>query len=147
MNKQIFAGIVAVSVSVLAVPSADARYDEHDAKRDCERSLSREHDFRGMRNVEVRRDGKRSYRVEGRLRRKGNDQDFYCRIRNKKVVDVYVEGDYYRDHYQDRGRDRRRYDDRNQNDYRDRGYNDNRYRHDEGYYRNEGHYPRGGWQY
>ena len=147
MNQQIIASMVVAGFSLLAVPSADARYDEHDAKRDCERAISREHDYRRTRNVEVRRDGKHSYRVEGRLRRKGNDQDFRCRIRNKKVVDLYVEGDYYRDHYQDRGRDRRQYNDHDRNDYRDRVYNDDRYRRNEGYYRNEGQYPRGGWQY
>ena len=147
MNQHIIAGMVVAGVSLLAAPSADARYDEHDAKRDCERVISREHDYRGARNVRVRRDGKHSYRVEGRLRRKGNDRDFYCRIRNKEVVDVYVEGDHYRDHYQDRGRDWGRYDDYDRNDYRDRVYNDDRYRRDQGNYRNDRYYPRGDWRY
>jgi len=145
MNKQIIASLIVAGASLLAVPSADARYDEHDAKRDCKNALSRDHGYRGARNVEVRRDGKHSYRVEGRLRTKGHDRDFYCRIRKKRVVDVYVEGD--RDRYRDRDRDRDRghHDDYYRNDYRDRVYRDDRYRRDEGSYRSDRYYPHGDW--
>lgn len=149
MNNQVFAGIAALCASMVLVPSANARYDDHDAKRDCERAISRDRGYRGARNVEVRRDGKHSYRVEGRLRMKGDDRDFYCRIRDKRVVDLYVEGDNdrYRDGYRDRGRDRGRYDDHYRNDYRERGYNDDRYRRDHGYYSDDRSYPRGDWHY
>ena len=145
MNNQIIVGIVVLVACLMVVPSADARYDEHDAKRDCERAISRDRGYRGARNVEVRRDGKHSYRVEGRLRMKGDDRDFYCRIRNKRVVDLYVEGD--RDRYRDHDRDRRGYDDHYRNDYRDRGYSDDRYRHDQGNYHGDQYYPRGDWRY
>ena len=83
----------------LAAPSAHARYDEHDAQRDCENKLSHDNRYKGLRNVNVHEQGHNSYRVTGKVRMDGNDRDFSCRIRHREVVNWHVEGSYSNGNY------------------------------------------------
>jgi len=79
----------------LATSSAYARYDEHDAKRDCERKVEQDSRYDGLRNIEVDDQGHDSYRVTGKVRMQGNDASFNCRIRHREVVSWNVRGGHH----------------------------------------------------
>ena len=85
-------GVVCLSLGTAPVY---ARYDEHDARRDCERKISTDRRYKGLRNVHVDSRGNHSYNVSGKVRMKGKDQTFSCRVRHKKVVSWRIDEDYH----------------------------------------------------
>ena len=75
----------------LGSATAQARYDEHDAQRDCEDKLSQDSRFEGWRGVQVDRNGSQNYTVTGKVRMQGErDPSFVCRIRHKEVVSWHI---------------------------------------------------------
>lgn len=85
----------------LAVPSAYATYDEHDAERDCEHKILRKSDrYKGLYDVDVKYKGHDKYRVKGKIRMDGDDAYFKCKIEDREVVDVDIESGHH-DRYDD----------------------------------------------
>jgi len=93
MNRSSLIAIgTAVCLSMAAVP-AYAKYDENDAKRDCESKISSDRRYKGLRNVHVNSQGNHSYKVTGKVQMDGKDGDFNCRIRHKEVVSWHIDSD------------------------------------------------------
>ncbi len=78
--------------TVLALSVAEARYDENDARRDCERKLRTDSRFKAMNDVRIEDQGNNSYRVKGMASLNGPDQPFNCRVRHGEVVSWNIEG-------------------------------------------------------
>jgi hypothetical protein len=76
-----------------AAPAAYANYDQHDAKRDCERKISHDRRYKGLQNVKVDDRGNHNFRITGKVRMDGKDADFNCRIRHREVVSWNIEDD------------------------------------------------------
>ena len=53
MNEPTLFCLVASLCLSLTAPAAFARYDEHDAERDCKRRISRDVRYKGTRDVRV----------------------------------------------------------------------------------------------
>ena len=103
MKHPILIGLGTLLSIALAASPAHARYDEHDAQRDCEGKVLHDDRYKGLRNVKVSDQGHHSYNVTGKVRMDGNDHHFFCRIRHREIVSWHVEGSYSNGKYGNSG--------------------------------------------
>lgn len=85
--------VTALAFAVQGPQLAYARYDDHDAKRACEREVTRSYGYSvdDIRNSQVSDKGHHDYRVSGEIRIRGaKDKRYVCKIRDKEVVNVKV---------------------------------------------------------
>ena len=69
--------------------TAYARYDYHDATRDCERYVTRAYGYDEFSDIQVQDEGHHDYKVRGKVVIHGaRDRDFICNINHKEVVNV-----------------------------------------------------------
>jgi len=91
--------IITLSAAValtLGAATAQARYDERDAKRDCEDKLSQDSRYEGWRSVQVDRNGNHNFTITGKVRMQGEtDPRFTCRIRHKEVVSWHIDSRHH----------------------------------------------------
>jgi len=112
-------GALATLLSFTLMPQAHARYDHHDAERDCEHKILRKSDrYKEIYDVHVKDKGHDEYRVKGKIRMSGDDAHFKCKVEDRRVVDLDIDGDdHHRGHHD-------RYDDDDRGRYSSHGRND-----------------------
>jgi len=100
-SKHIITLSAAVALT-LGAATAQARYDERDAKRDCEDKLSQDSRYEGWRGVQVERNGNHNFTISGKVRMQGeSDPRFTCRIRHKEVVSWHINSRHHGNDHDD----------------------------------------------